>query len=96
MNWPLLPHNLMMLAITAAIIWGIAAALLPLLGRRRHVIGLWILVVTGVPVLGALTYVLGPGIGVGALIVGFLVLFCSPTTYILNKLGYDHGQSLTE
>lgn len=86
----------MVLAIIAAMMWGIAAALVPLLAGRRHVLALWALVATGVPVLGALTYILGPAVGVGALVTGLLILLFSPVAYVRNLMGYGRGQSLTE
>lgn len=95
MIWPPLPQHLMLLVLAAAVLWGVAAALLPLLGPQRQVPMLWILVGTGVPVLGALTYVLGPGIGLAALISGLLILVLAPLALVRNRSG-GRGSGIAE
>lgn len=62
-------------ALALAILWGLAACLTGLF-RRRRTRGrlLWALAVLGVPALGWLTYMWGPGVGVGAFALGIVTL----------------------
>lgn len=60
--------------------WVILALLAPFLGRRHQNGAFWITIVTGVPVLGWLTWAWGPGVGVGFFIIGMILLQrrCAP------------------
>lgn len=58
--------------------WLVVASLIPYLRPRYHFSASWLMVALGVPVLGWLTLHWGPGVGVGAFSIGFLVLLRQP------------------
>lgn len=67
-----------LVAASCAVLWGVAACLLPFVRLRwRHAM-LWVLVMCGVPVLGWLTYLCGPGFGVLFLSLGLSLLVWPP------------------
>lgn len=72
------PLNYAAYAVVAAAIWGFVTCLLPLTSPQWHLPAFWVCVVLGVPVLGWLTFAVGPGAGVGALALGLLLLVRSP------------------
>lgn len=65
-------------AVIAALLWGAMTCLLPLVPRRRQVPVFWASIILGVPVLGWLTFAMGPGVGVLAMGLGLLILVRSP------------------
>ncbi|UXU74897.1 MULTISPECIES: DUF2484 family protein [unclassified Paracoccus (in: a-proteobacteria)] len=67
-----------LIAAGCAILWGICACLLPRVSARKRSAMLWGLVLTGVPVLGWLTYLLGPVFGVLFLSLGLSLLVWPP------------------
>ncbi len=62
------------LALALAVLWGLAACAAGFIRGARRGTALWILSVLGVPVLGGLTYLWGPGPGVGAFALGVATL----------------------
>ena len=67
-----------LVAVIAAALWVAVACLLPFIRLRWHYATLWVLVACGVPVLGWLTYLCGPGFGVLFLSVGLSLLVWPP------------------
>ncbi|MFC3571302.1 DUF2484 family protein [Paracoccus sp. TOH] len=65
-------------AALCAVLWGVAACLLPFVRLRWRHSALWALVLCGVPVLGWLTYLCGPGFGVLFLAIGLSLLVWPP------------------
>ena len=65
-------------AVLCALLWGVAACLLPFVRRRWRHGALWLLVLCGVPALGWLTYLCGPGFGVLFLSLGLSLLVWPP------------------
>lgn len=61
-----------------ALFWGLLACLLPFVRLRWRHAALWVLVLGGVPVLGWLTYLCGPGFGVLFLSLGLSLLVWPP------------------
>lgn len=61
-----------------AVLWGVLACLLPFVRLRWRHAALWSLVLCGVPVLGWLTYLCGPGFGVLFLSLGLSLLVWPP------------------
>ncbi len=61
-----------------AVLWGVLACLLPFVRLRWRHAALWTLVLCGVPVLGWLTYLCGPGFGVLFLSLGLSLLVWPP------------------
>ena len=61
-----------------AVLWAVAACLLPFARPRQRHAALWALVLCGVPVLGWLTYLCGPGFGVLFLSLGLSLLVWPP------------------
>ena len=61
-----------------AVMWGVTACMLPFVRLRWQYAALWALVLCGVPVLGWLTYLCGPGFGVLFLSVGLSLLVWPP------------------
>lgn len=57
-----------------AILWGMLACGLPFARGRLHMPLLCVLVLTGVPMLGWLTYVMGPGVGVIGFALGLVMV----------------------
>ena len=66
------------LALAVVAGWLILAHLARSLRRRQRQRALWVLVATGVPTLGWLTYTCGPLAGIGFLTLGVLVLVRLP------------------
>lgn len=78
-HWPvLLSRPALALALVA--LWLVLACLLPLLAGRRQRRAIRALVLAGVPALGWLTLLWGPGIGVAGLGLGLLILLGHPAT----------------
>ena len=67
------------LALAIVVGWLLMARLARSLRRRQRQRALWVLVATGVPILGWLTYTCGPWAGIGFLSLGVLVLVRLPT-----------------
>ncbi|MDF3855382.1 DUF2484 family protein [Paracoccus sp. P2] len=65
-------------AALCALLWGVMACLLPFLRLRWRHSALWALVLCGVPVLGWMTYLCGPGFGVLFLALGLSLLVWPP------------------
>ena len=65
-------------ALIAAGIWACMTCLVPLSPPQWRMTAFWCAVVCGVPVLGWLTFAMGPGVGVAALALGLLLLVRSP------------------
>lgn len=61
-------------AILAALIWAVVASACGFLPRRLHWPAAWVLIATGIPVLGYLTWKAGPIAGLIALAAGASVL----------------------
>ncbi len=61
-----------------ALAWAALACLLPLVPFARRHAAIWSLIVSGVPVLGWLTYLCGPGFGVLFLSLGLSLLVWPP------------------
>lgn len=72
-------------AILMALFWGCAASLVPLVRYRWRGRVFWTIALTGVPVLGWLTYVWGPMIGLVGLALGMLTLMHSPLLFIRRR-----------
>lgn len=70
--------------LAAAALWLVAARLIPALRARHRGGAFWTLVLTGVPLLGALTLHFGPGAGV----LGFAVAIAALAFVPLKP---DHG-----
>ncbi len=68
-------------ALLMVLLWAIAASLVPYLRLRWRARAFWALVAIGVPVLGWLTFVTGPLIGLAGFAIGIATLFFrSPLT----------------
>lgn len=80
-------------AIAAVLLWGCLASLLPWLRPRHQMPGLWLVVALGVPVLGWITLVLGPLLGLVVFMLGLGVLLRSPLTLVRRRAGRA-GQGL--
>jgi len=65
-------------AALAAVLWGVMACLLPFVRLRWRYSAFWTLVLCGVPVLGWLTYLCGPGFGVLFFALGLSLLVWPP------------------
>ncbi|MFT4012947.1 MAG: DUF2484 family protein [Paracoccus sp. (in: a-proteobacteria)] len=65
-------------AALCALLWAVLACLLPLLGPARRHQAIWVLILGGVPVLGWLTYLCGPVLGVLVLALGLSLLVWPP------------------
>ncbi|WP_339107788.1 DUF2484 family protein [Thioclava sp. GXIMD4216] len=64
----------MSLSLTLACLWGVFASVLAMGPQRWHWVAAWVLIVTGVPILGAVTYQQGPLWGLVVLAAGMSVL----------------------
>lgn len=71
--------------IAVVLLWGCLASLLPYLRRHQRMTGLWLIVALGVPVLGGITLVLGPFLGLVAFGLGVGILVRSPLTLIWRQ-----------
>ena len=67
-----------LVAALLAVMWGVTACMLPFVRLRWQYAALWALVLCGVPVLGWLTYLCGPGFGVLFLALGLSLLVWPP------------------
>lgn len=67
-----------LVAALLAVMWGISACLLPFVRPQWQHGALWTLVLFGVPVLGWLSYLCGPGFGVLFLSLGLSLLVWPP------------------
>lgn len=72
-------------AALAALAWAVLACLLPIVPPRWSYPAIWALIVTGVPVLGWLTYLCGPGFGVLFLALGLSVLVWPPAELLRRR-----------
>jgi hypothetical protein len=64
----------MPMSLTLACLWAVAACLAGLTPQRFHWPAAWVLIVTGIPLLGWVTYQTGPFWGLVALVAGTSVL----------------------
>ncbi|QBY00951.1 DUF2484 family protein [Rhodophyticola sp. CCM32] len=64
----------MPLSLTLACLWAVIACLIGLGPQRYHWPAAWLLIATGIPLLGYLTWQLGPWWGLGAMVAGASVL----------------------
>lgn len=69
------------------LLWAVMACLLPLVRLRWRHTALWLLVLAGVPLLGWLTYLCGPGFGVLFLALGLSVLVWPPLALLRRDRG---------
>ena len=67
------------------LIWGVAACLVPFLRLRWRATALAAVVALGVPALGWMTFVCGPGAGVLALSLGLGVLIWQPLAALKRR-----------
>ncbi|MFO1139465.1 MAG: DUF2484 family protein [Paracoccus sp. (in: a-proteobacteria)] len=74
-----------LLAGLAALLWVGAACLLPFSRLRWRYAVLWILVISGVPVLGWLTLLYGPACGVLFLLLGLSLLVWPPAETLRRR-----------
>lgn len=65
-------------ALLMVVIWAVAASLVPFLRLRWRATAFWAVVALGVPALGWMTFVWGPGPGVLALVLGLSILVWQP------------------
>ncbi|WP_312524888.1 DUF2484 family protein [Paracoccus sp. (in: a-proteobacteria)] len=65
-------------ALLMVVLWAIAASLVPYVRLRWRGRAFWALVMIGVPVLGWLTFVTGPMIGLAAFAIGIVALLRAP------------------
>ena len=72
-------------------IWLVMACLLPILRRQHRMPAFWLLVLTGVPVLGWLTLHWGPGAGFGTLVLALGTLLRSPLDPLRRRRGNIGG-----
>lgn len=61
-------------AIILALVWAVVASACGFLPRRMHWPAAWVLIVTGIPILGLVTWKVGPLAGLVALAAGASVL----------------------
>lgn len=73
------------IALAIAVVWVGLACLLPFVGWRWRQTALWTLVVLGVPVLGWVTYIWGPGFGVLVFAIGLSILVWPPAALVRRK-----------
>ncbi|WP_343039849.1 DUF2484 family protein [Paracoccus limosus] len=74
-------------AALAALSWAVLACLLPMVRARWYYPAIWALIVVGVPVLGWLTYLCGPGFGVLFLALGLSLLVWPPVEAMRRRRG---------
>ncbi len=74
-----------LIAAFAALLWIAAACLLPFVRLRWRYGALWVLVISGVPVLGWLTYLCGPICGVLFLLLGLSLLVWPPAEALRRR-----------
>lgn len=74
--------------------WAVLACLLPLIRPALHHAALWSLVLAGVPLLGWLTFLCGPGFGVLFLSLGLLLLVWPPLARRGRSAGASQGRVL--
>lgn len=72
-------------AALAALAWAALACLLPMVRPKWQHSAIWSLIVTGVPVLGWLTYLCGPGFGVLFLALGLSLLVWPPIDWMRRR-----------
>ena len=76
-----------LLAALLGALWAVLACLLPLFARRWHHVLFWALVFLGVPLLGWLTFLCGPGFGVLFLALGLSLLVWPPAELLRRRRG---------
>ena len=77
-------------SLTAACVWALIATLIAVGPSRWHWPAAWVLIATGVPVLGWVTYENGPVWGILVLAGGLSVLRW-PVKYLLRSLRSERG-----
>lgn len=79
-------------AVIVAVLWSGVACLLPFVRHHWQFAVLWALVVTGVPVLGWLTYLFGPAGGVLFLAIGLALLVWPPAEVLRRRRHSQAGR----
>lgn len=74
-------------AALCAVLWAVMACLVPLVRMARRHSAIWALIFCGVPLLGWLTYLCGPGFGVLFLAVGMSLLVWPPLDAMRRRRG---------
>lgn len=75
-----------------AVGWALVACMVPLIRQNHRLAAIWILVLAGVPILGWLTYLCGPGFGVLFLALGLSILVWPPLELLRARRSPDrHG-----
>lgn len=69
------------------LLWAVLACLVPMLAPAWRHAAIWALVICGVPVLGWLTYLCGPGFGVLFLSLGLSLLVWPPVEALRRRRG---------
>lgn len=80
-------------ALVMAIVWGCLACLIPMIRSRHRFLAFCGAVILGIPVLGWLTLVAGPGLGVLAFGLGIAILVSPPIEVMRRRraLHRDHS-----
>lgn len=73
-------------AATCALLWAVLACFVPMVRPRWRHSAIWVLIFCGVPVLGWLTYLCGPGFGVLFLSLGLSILVWPPSEWMRRPL----------
>ncbi len=81
------------LTLVMALLWGCLASLVPFLRAHRRMASWWGVVALGVPVLGLLTYVNGPLVGVTGFALGILMLNYSPLLRLARRRRNQSGMT---
>ena len=82
-----------LVAVIAAALWVVLACLLPYIRLHWRYAVLWVLIISGVPVLGWLTYLYGPACGVLFLLLGLSLLVWPPVEALRRRR--DAGSHLS-
>lgn len=82
-------------ALLMAVIWGCLACLIPFIQHRNRALAFWGAVILGVPVLGWLTFVAGPGLGVLAFGLGVATLVYPPIEVLRRRRSLQRDRSGT-
>lgn len=80
-------------ALLMAVVWGCLACMIPLIRHRYRAQALWGTVILGVPVLGWLTFVAGPGPGVMAFALGLAMLVYPPIEALRRRRAHNRNHS---
>ncbi|MDT1061558.1 DUF2484 family protein [Paracoccus sp. CPCC 101403] len=74
-------------AAICALSWAFLSCMLPFLRPGPRHVALWALVLAGVPVLGWLTFLYGPGFGVLFMALGLSILVWPPVEWMRRRQG---------